>query len=356
MGVRAGREMRRMTHWLGAVACAIAVVGQPPGALPAQAGSLSLTGAGSTFVAPFFDRALVAYTHGKPIRASYQAIGSGAGIWQFSGNKIDFVAADAPLDGMDLALVSRSGGPVVQVPIVLGAVVVAYNEPKLSGALRLDGATLAAMFMGTITTWNSPTIGRLNPHLRLPADRIGAVHRWDSSGTTATFTSYLSQSSRAWAQQIGTGKAVAWPGGFHGTDSAGVASWIRRHEGTIGYVQWQDALKNHLPYVMLKNRAGAFVLPTAASVGAAAAQFPKVSAANPAIVNAPGRRSYPLAAYSWVSLRRQPRMRELGLALAQLFRWLDTRGQIFARPLGYVPLPSATQRQAITALAGIGSL
>lgn len=338
---------------LWVLACLVALACRSRAAPPVAAGSFSLAGAGSTSVAPFLRQALAAYTRGKPIRITYQPAGSGAGIEQFSANQVDFVVADAPLDGMDLALVGHTGGPVAQFPILLQAVAVVYNEPKIAAPIRLDGAVLAAIFMGAVTTWNNPAIARLNPRLRLPYDRIAPVHRWDSSGTTAAFTAYLSQASRAWAHQIGTGNAVAWRGGFHGIDSSGVARWVRLHEGAIGYVEMQDALAQHLPFALLKNRAGVFVPPTSRSIAAAAMGVPGVSAARPSIVNAPGRASYPLACYAWVALRQTPHPPEMAVALSRLFQWLIIGGRAYAHPPRYLPLPAGVQRRAAYILASI---
>ena len=347
---------RPAARLIAAITCVLCLILQPlrPMSVPAHAYALSLVGAGSTFEAPFLNRAFAAYARGEPITISYQAVGSGSGIQLFSGNKVDFGGTDVPMSGMERALATRSGGPVVQVPVILGGVAVAYNEPKIGAApLRLDGATLAAIFMGRITSWSDPAIVRLNPGVRLPHDHIYPVHRQDSSGTTYAFTSYLSAVSPAWARAIGWGKAVAWPRGFRGNGSRGVADWVRRHEGAIGYMEMRYAAAALLPVARLRNAAGAFVALTPASVRAAAAHFPHMDGAHASIVDARGSGSYPIASYSWVLLRQRPASREQGTALVRLFRWLTTAGQAYAIPLDYVPLPATARQLAASGLDSI---
>jgi phosphate transport system substrate-binding protein len=313
---------------------------------------VSLVGAGSTFDLPFFTAAFTVYARSHHVAVNYQGIGSGGGIQQFTANTIDFGVTDVPLNAAGLEAALRTGGPVVQLPVALGGVAIAYNLPGVSrGEIRLDGATLAKIFMGRITTWNDAAIARLNPTLRLPHLSILPVHRSESSGTTYITTDYLTSVSSEWAKTLGKGKIVSWPSGLGGKGNPGVAAAIKQHPGAIGYVELAYALANHIPYLALENKADAYVLPSQATVGAAAARFPHVSAKTFAIVNAPGRTSYPLAGYSWVLLRQHPRRN--GAALVQLFRWTITSGQSYAAQLHYVALPTAVQRQALQALNGI---
>jgi phosphate transport system substrate-binding protein len=321
-------------------------------ATPTQAATVSLVGAGSTFDLPFFTAAFMAYARSHHVAVNYQGIGSGGGIQQFTANTIDFGATDVPMNAAELDAATRTGGAVVQLPVALGGVAIAYNLPGVSrGQLRLDGATLAQIFMGRITTWNDPAITRLNPALTLPHLSILPVHRSESSGTTYITTDYLTSVSSGWANALGKGKIVSWPTGLGGKGNPGVAAAIKQHPGAIGYVELAYALANHIPYLALKNKAGAYVLPSQGTVGAAAARFPHVSYKTFSIVNAPGRTSYPIAGYSWVLLRQHPRRN--GAALVQLFQWTVRNGQSYAAPLHYVPLPTPVQLQALQALNGI---
>ena len=321
-------------------------------ATPTQAATVSLVGAGSTFDLPFFKAAFTAYGRSHHVLVNYQGIGSGGGIQQFTANTIDFGATDVPMNATELAAAMRTGGDVVQIPIALGGVAIAYNLPGVArGQLRLDGATLARIFMGRITMWNDAAITRLNPSLKLPNLSILPVHRSESSGTTYITTDYLTSVSSEWANALGKGKIVSWPTGLGGKGNPGVAAAIKQHAGAIGYVELAYALANNIPYLALENKAGAYVLPSQGTVGAAATRFPHVSAKTFSIVNAPVRASYPIAGYSWVLLRQHPRRN--GAALVQLFHWTVTSGQSYAAQLNYVALPTAVQLQALQALNGI---
>jgi phosphate transport system substrate-binding protein len=321
----------------------------------ASSAAITLTGSGSTFDAPFFQRAFSAYPARNGARVAYRPTGSGAGILDFIDNKVDFGASDVPMNQIELTLAASTGSAVVQIPIALGGVAIAYNDPNIAGTstLKLDGPTLAAIFLGTIVRWNDPRVTKLNPSIHLPPDRILPVHRADSSGTTYIFTNYLSAVSRDWSRAMGTGKSVAWRGGFRGLGSSGVVTWMRGHAGSIGYVELTYAVARHMPYARLRNRAGAFVAPTPASISAAAAQFPHFSAQHFSIVNASGARSYPIVGYSWVLLRGHMSNKARSAALVKLFRWLIATGQQFAAKLNYAPLPAVARKRAIAGVSTV---
>lgn len=347
--------MRDAVCWLLAAAALLAA-GSPLRASAAPAAeTLALVGAGATADSDFFAAALGAYLPTHPVAISYQSMGAGAGVRQFLANSVDFAASDVPLSADQLRGAVPHGGPVVQVPVVQGGVAIAYHLPQLDSTqqLRLDGPTLAAIFLGRIARWNDRTIAALNPGVSLPAIPVVTVHRSDSSGNTAILTGYLSAISPSWARSVGSGLTVRWPGGIQVYGNSGIASQLLRAPGTIGYVEARYAANNGLLVASLKNRSGAFVVPNAASIEAAAAQFPQVSAAHYLLVDAPGRASYSIASYSWVLLRQRPIRAETGPALVDLFRWLVTSGQQIATDRGYVPLLPAAQHRALVALAGV---
>jgi phosphate transport system substrate-binding protein len=196
-------------------------------------------------------------------------------------------------------------GSVVQVPVALGGVAIAYNLPGLTVPLQLDGPTLAQIFLGKITRWNDPAIKQLNSRLTLPDLAIVPVHRADSSGTTYITTDYLSAVSSPWHTGISRGKAVSWPTGVSGKGNAGVAAVIEQRPGAIGYIELDYALANHISYAKIENRLGYFVLPTVASVRQAAAYRRYVDATDFSIVNVPGVGSYPINGFSWCGHRGQ---------------------------------------------------
>lgn len=316
----------------------------------ADAATINLIGAGSTFDYPFFIKAFALYGHG--VQINYQGIGSGGGIQQFTKNTVNFGATDVPMSASEVALAQKGGNTVLQVPVALGAVAIAYNLPTVKGFLKLDAATLSKMFLGTITYWDDPEIAKLNPMLMLPHLAMTSVHRSDASGTNYIMTDYLSTVSSEWASTIGKGKAVQWPNNsVGGKGNFGVAATIRNTPGAFGYVELAYAIQTHMTYAFLQNKAGKYTYPNIATARTAAAQFPHVSAAHFSIVNAPGVGSYPITGYSWVVVYKKQADATKGKALVDLLRWLTTdAGQKYAGQLYYVPLPKDVQQLATSTL------
>jgi phosphate transport system substrate-binding protein len=320
------------------------------------AADTQLTGAGSSFDFPFFSRAFYEYgkAHGD-VQVNYQSIGSGGGIQQFTAKTVDFGASDVPLTATEMKAAQASNGDVVQVPVALGGVVVAYNVPGSNGHLKLDQTTLANIFLGKITNWNDPTIAKLNPGANLPSLSIVVAHRADGSGTTYIFTDYLSKISPEWKTKIGTSKVVNWPAassvGAKGNE--GLAGQVRNTPGAIGYLELAYALDNDISYAALRNSAGQFVVPTVDTVRNAAAQKPNVSPSDFSIVDQGGADSYPIAGYSWVMLWKNQPNAAKGKQLVSLFRWIVTDAQALATKIRYVNLPSNVQGEADKALSSI---
>jgi phosphate transport system substrate-binding protein len=347
-------QISTMVWWLGRLAAVLLlIISSTHMAVAAGRPSVvvHLVGAGSTFDAPFFDRAFAAYEQQAGVSVTYLAIGSGGGITQFTAGTVDFGASDVPMSPQEVALAVRKDGGVLQLPIALSGVAIAYNLPGHARPLQLDGPTLARIFLGQITRWNDPAITRLNPGLALPSLAIVPVHRADGSGTTYIFTDYLSAVSNDWFLREGRGKLIPQVVGLSGQGNPGVAARVKRQLGAIGYVDLSVAVTDNLAMAALRTASGAFFLPSLTSISAAAAQFPSVDYRNFSIVNAPGRASYPISGYSWILLRRQPA--RSANALVALFKWLATTGQQYASALNYVPLPSAMQQQAQGALSNI---
>jgi phosphate transport system substrate-binding protein len=318
-----------------------------------SAAPVHLIGAGSTFAEPFLATTLSAYSKINPIAVTYNALGSGTGITDFEDNKVDFGVTDVPMNTVEQAVAESNGSGVLQLPILLGGIAISYNLSLPSGTqLQLNGPTLAAIFLGQITRWNDPAIANLNPGVKLPSQPITVVHRSDGSGTTYIFTNYLSTISNAWLLKTGgAAKSLApWPAGIGASGNPGVAAAIKAHSGAIGYVELNYAIDNHLSYMKLQNQDNAFVSPSAATVLAAANQFPHVNANNFSIVNAPGTDSYPICGYSWGLVRAHHANTAHGSALIGLFHWLTTAGQSYSPALNYVPLPQIVQLQSAQTL------
>jgi len=312
-----------------------------------------LTGAGSTFDAPFFNLAFHAYRQDHPgVTVRYAAVGSSAGIARFAAGQVNFGATDVPASTADLA--GASGGPALQVPAVLGAVAVAYNVQTLTNTpLKLTGPVLAKIFLGQITRWNDPALTALNPGASLPDTYINVIHRADGSGTTYIFSNYLSDVSPAWAASPGTGRSLHWPAGAGAQGNAGVAKAISRTPYSIGYVERSYTTGTDLGYAAIANRDGHYVTPTPAAIAAAASAKPAITAADFSIVNQPGPAAYPISGYSWILISARQPSQPAGQALVALLGWLTGPGQSYAATLGYVPLPTAIQQLATATLARV---
>jgi phosphate transport system substrate-binding protein len=314
-----------------------------------------LTGAGSTWDYPFFSKAFFEYSksHGD-VQVNYQSIGSGGGIQQFTQRTVDFGATDVPMNAKEVAAAQAQGGPVLQVPVVLGGVSVAYNIPGVKSGLRLTPAVVANIYLGKITKWNDPAITKLNPSVKLPSVPIVVVHRSDGSGTTFTFTDFLSHVSSEWASKVGKGKDVSWPApsAVGGKGNEGVAGQVTNTPGAIGYVELAYVMQNHMPQALLLNRAGKWVEDTPAGVRAAAATKPNVSSTNFSIVDAACAACYPIAGYSWVVVYQKQQDKARAKTLQTLLRWVASpSAQRIAGTLDYVPLPASVQALAQRTLA-----
>ncbi len=303
----------------------------------AQAEVNQINGAGSTFAYPIFAKWAEAYNKATGVRLNYQSIGSGGGIKQIKKKTVDFGASDAPMKPEEL---DKYG--MIQWPQIMGGVVPVVNLPGLaSGKMRLDGATLADIFLGKIRKWNDPRIAALNPGLSLPDRKITVVHRSDGSGTTFIFTSYLGKVSPEWKQKVGTAKAVSWPAGVGGKGNEGVASYVKRIKGSIGYVEYAYALQNRMTYTLLKNRAGNFVAPTAANFQAAAAgaEWGKVKHYYLVLTDQPGEQAWPITGATFVIVYANAEHPERTAAVLKFFDWAFHHGQKMADALDYVAMP-----------------
>jgi phosphate transport system substrate-binding protein len=316
----------------------------------ASAGPGTLTGAGSTYVAPFFTLAFARYHQQHPaVTVTYSAVGSSAGIAAISAQQVNFGASDVPMNARELA--AAKGGPITQVPDALGAEGVAYHLYLPAGArLRLTGPVLAAIFLGQITHWNDPAITALNPGITLPPAPITVVHRSDGSGTTYIFSNYLSSVDPAWAAKVGTGKTLNWPAGEGAEGNASVTSTVYRTPFSIGYVEQAYSQGLLLPFAEIRNQAGNYVLPTTQTIAAAAAQKPGITPTDFSIVNQPGPSSYPISGYSWALIYTRQSDQATGQALVTMLDWLTHDGQADAAANLYVPLPPQVRQLALTML------
>jgi len=300
----------------------------------------SLNGAGATFPAILYQAWFYDYNHqvAKNVRINYQAIGSGGGIQQFIEGSVDFGATDAPMSAKDLAK-----KPSTQhLPTVLGAVVLAYNIPGVSEPLRLDGAVVGGIYLGTITRWDDPAIAELNPGVALPAQALSVVQRSDGSGTSFVFTDWLTKVNPAWAAKVGASKSPNWPAGIGGRGNEGVSQLIRQTPYAIGYADYSYARQLGLQMALIRNKAGAFVAPTLEAVSAAAAGAVIPEDYRASITNAEGAAAYPVSSFTFLLLDRESTSCARTTVLLRMLWWAyhDEAAVAETRALDYAPLPA----------------
>jgi phosphate transport system substrate-binding protein len=306
-------------------------------ALPALAADI--TGAGATFPYPIYAKWADAYRKATGVRLNYQSIGSGGGIKQITARTVDFGASDAPMRAADLAK-----HDLIQFPAIMGGVVPVYNVKGIeAGRLRLSGGVLADIYLGKIGKWNDPAIARLNPGLKLPDQAVSVVHRSDGSGTTFLFTNYLSKVSAAWKSSVGEGTAVIWVAGVGGKGNEGVANYVARIAGSIGYVEYAYARQNRLAYAVMANRDGQFVAPDDGSFKAAAAgaDWAKAPGMQVILTDQPGAKSWPITGASFILMHRVQEKPEVAAEVLKFFDWCFRSGGGMAAELDYVPMPAA---------------
>lgn len=301
-----------------------------------QAAAEQINGAGSSFIYPIFSQWASTYYQNTNEKINYQSIGSGGGIRQIIQGTVDFAATDAPLTQDEL-----SENTLLQYPLIMGGVIPTHNIPGIkANELRLDGETLAQIFSGKISHWNDPKIQQLNPDLKIPKKAITIVHRADGSGSTWMFTNYLSKVSKDWADTIGSDKSVNWPKGVGAKGNEGVANYIKRIEGSIGYIELAYVLHNNMSSVSLKNKEGNYVAPTLDSLKAAAASADWDGTPGMAVIltDQPGADSWPITGATFV-LMPEPVDSANNQKLQKFLTWSWRDGADKAAELAYVPLP-----------------
>jgi phosphate transport system substrate-binding protein len=327
------------------VATAVVSGCKPHGGAPVMPGDsagssgLTINGAGATFPDPIYARWAHGYKQLTGTGINYQAIGSGAGIDKIKSKLVDFGASDAPLKAEEL-----SAAELIQFPMVVGGVVpVVHLEGVDTSKLHLSSELLAAIFMGDVKKWNDERIQELNADLKLPATDIAVVHRSDGSGTTWIFTSFLSEVSSEWKKRVGAEKAVEWPAGWGGKGNDGVANYVGRIDGAIGYVEYAYALQLKMSTVRLKNKAGKVVEPTIETFQAAAASADWKNAPGfyMVLINQPGEKSWPITGASFILLRKEQADPARAAAMLKFFDWCLKHGGDDAKSLHYVPMPDS---------------
>ncbi len=306
-----------------------------------------LTGAGSTFINPVMTKWAAEYHKVDPsVQINYQSIGSGAGIKQISEGTVDFGATDGPMSDEAIA---KLPGKILHIPTVAGGVVLTYNLPGVNG-LKLDGPTIANIYLGKVTKWNDASIAKQNTGLKLPNTDIAVVHRADGSGTTYIFTDFLSTVDSDWKSKVGKNTAVSWPVGIGAKGTDGVSGQVKQVPGAIGYVELIYALQNKLLYADVKNADGDYVKPSLESVTAALATATIPDDFRFSFVNAPGKMSYPISGVTWLLVYQQQKSADKGQKLVSFLKWVLNDGEKMATDLDYASLPENVRERVLKAV------
>ncbi len=321
----------------GASTADVGAAGAAPTAAPKKEEAISLNGAGATFPYPLYSKWISEYNKLNPnVKINYQSIGSGGGIRQIIAGTVDFGATDAPMKDDEA---KQAPSKLLHIPATIGAVVIAYNVPEITGTLRLTPEALVDIYAGKIRNWNDPKIKADNPEVKLPAKEISVVYRTDGSGTTSVFTDYLSKISAEWRAKVGAGKSVNFPLGLGAKGNEGVTGQVKTSPYTIGYIERAYASQNKLPMVELKNRAGKFVAPTTQAMSAAADSVQMPDQLFVSLSDADGDAAYPITSYSYLLVYENAKDPVKGAALAKYVWWGLHDGQKFSKELDYAPIP-----------------
>ena len=297
-----------------------------------KADTFTLNGAGATFPAPYYNAVLADFAKTTGNQVNYQAVGSGAGVRQFTAKTIDFGASDGAVSD---AKQPEEG--MVHIPMTGGAIVPAYNNPGCDA--KMTQTELADVFLGKIDNWSA---------FGCADKRITTVWRSDGSGTTKGFTNSLSAFSPEWKATVGTGKSVKWPVGIGGKGNSGVAAGIKQLDGAIGYLNYGYVTGGKFQQVALQNKAGNYVTANAETSSAGLSKIVLDDQLRGADANPAGANAYPIVSLTWILA--YPEYEKNDNVKDMLRYMLTPTQQAKADSLGYVPLPDSLRRKALAAV------
>jgi phosphate transport system substrate-binding protein len=307
------------------------------GASATAQSAVVLVGSGSSVPAPLYARWAQEYGKRNPnIQLRYLPSGTSEGIKQISHGSGDFGAGEAQLTEKE-----RKEGSLIELPAVLIGIVPIYNLPDVHQELRLSGEALAEIFLGEVKTWNAPSIAKLNPGIALPNLAIQVVNRPAGKGSNYVFTDFLSKVSSKFRGQVGVSPSPKWPVGVPAERSADMADKVKSSPGSIGYVEFQYAVKANIPQAAVLNPAGKFVRASTESIAGAckAVEEPRWNSFSASLANAQGADTFPITSFSWIYLRAKSSDSARAAGLRDLLDWIYTDGQQFAVQEGYADLP-----------------
>jgi phosphate transport system substrate-binding protein len=319
-------------------------------------GAKTLTGAGSTFVAPMMSDWIKAYSQADGVQVTYDSIGSGGGVKQIQAGTVNFGQSDVGITTAEMA--AAKDGPILQIPLLLGAVVPAYNLPGIPAGLKFTGNVLGEIYAGKISKWNDPALKALNPGVNLPDMSIAVVHRSDGSGTTGIWTDYLTKESPTWVSTLGgpstsQGKTVAWPVGIGGKGNEGVSGVVAQTTGALGYLESDYAIAQHITYGQVENKAGKFIEPCLATIPAAVDGVTFPPSLNTSLTDGTNPDVYPITGTTYAMVYEHQTSKAAAAALVSFLGWVLTTGQNMNASLYYAPLGSGLQQLALGQLKKI---
>jgi phosphate transport system substrate-binding protein len=304
----------------------------------------TINGAGATFPNPIYQQWFGEFKMAHPdVSINYQSLGSGAGVRQLTEGTVDFGASDMVMtDDQIKAMADAKKPKPLHFPTVLGAVVLTYNVPGVTGDLNLTPEAIAGIYLGSVTRWNDPKIASANPGVKLPAKDIEVVHRSDGSGTSYIFTDYLSKISPEWKSKVGMNASVSWPLGLGGKGNEGVTGLVKQTPNSIGYVELIYAVQQKMPYANVKNSSGKFVKASFTSVTAAAAAAKDMpDDFRVSITNGMGADVYPISSFTWLLIPSEIKDPAKKKAITEFLSWMLAAGQKDCEGLSYAQLPKA---------------
>jgi len=340
------------------ISTALVAVGAAALCAASTASAATINGAGATFAAPLWQTLGSDFGKSTGNTVNYQSVGSGAGKAQLIAKTINYAGSDNILNPSEQERATASAGPQQHLPVALGAIAMVYKVPGLKSHLKLDGPTIARIFLGQVRKWNDAAIAKQNKGVKLPDAAIQTVHRSDSSGTTFGFTEFLGGWSGAWVQGPGINQAPKWPGGIGGRGNEGVAAGVAQTPNSIGYVELAYAIQNKFKVAAVKNRAGNYIVPSLKSSSAAGVGIKVPPSLRVNVVNSSNRDAYPITSQTfgvvYKDLCKGGSTPEQAKTVVEFLNYVAGKtGQVSVEKLSYAPLPGGLQKKV---LAAIGTL
>jgi phosphate transport system substrate-binding protein len=331
-----------------------------PSASPATS-KVALSETGATELYPLMNLWAPAYNAKYPnVSITTGSTGSGAGISQAAAGAVNIGASGAYLSGGDLS--AHQG--LMNVALAVSAEQVNYNLPGVTEHLKLNGKVLAAMYQGTIKTWNDPQIAALNPGVNLPATPVVPLHRSDGSGDTFVFTQYLSkQDPDGWGKSPGYNTTIAFPavpGALGENGAGGMVTGCAQTPGCVAYIgtsYLDQAGQKGLGEAQLANASGSYLLPNAQSVAAEAAGFAAQTPANQVVslINGPAPDGYPIVNYEYAVVYSNQKDPAVAQTMQAFLHWAVTDGNspTYLDQFHFQPLPASVAKLSDAQIAKI---